>query len=152
MNANDMSQTRLRAWMALAIWTLAGLGFCLAFFTGGGARDFDTDSHRHLAAAAALAFGFLGWAGSAWRTRDMGDGVLSDERDAQILARAGQTTLVVVLVGIFLLTIGLWTTFEGAGTVPVGWMWFTAYGSVILASITHSIVVLVLDGRTGGHG
>ena len=75
-----------------------------------------------------------------------------DERDAQVMARAGQTTLVVVLVGIFILTIGLWTTFESDGVVPVGWMWFTAYGSVILATLVHSAVVLVLDGRMGGRG
>ena len=77
---------------------------------------------------------------------------MADERDLQVVARAGQTTLVVVMVAIFAITIGLWTVFEASGVVPVGWMWFVAYGSVILASITHAISVLILDGRMGGHG
>jgi hypothetical protein len=75
-----------------------------------------------------------------------------DERDLQVAAQAGQTTLVVVLVVIYAFTVGLWTLFEGAGVVPVGWMWFLAYASVILASLTNALAVLVLDGRMGGRG
>jgi len=138
--------------MALIIWMVAGIGFCLAFFMRGGPREFASDSGRHVAAAAALAFGFLTWWATLWKTRGPRGQVMSDERDLQVVARAGQTTLVVVLVVIFAFTMGLWTFFEAAGVVPVGWMWFVAYGSVILASITHSLSVLILDKRAGGHG
>jgi uncharacterized membrane protein len=152
MSFGQMSQTRLRAWLATFIWLVAGAGFFLTFFTGGGAGDFDTDSGRHLAGAAAIAFGFLAYWTVLWRTRQRGQGLVADERDVQVVARAGQTTLVIVLVGIFGFTIGLWTVYEGAGVVPVGWMWFLAYGSVILASVTFAVATLVLDGRMGGHG
>jgi uncharacterized membrane protein len=147
-----MSQTRLRAWMAIVIWVVAGIGFCLAFFMRGGPREFAADSGRHVAAAAAMAFGFLAWWAALFRTRARAGEVAVDERDLQVVARAGQTTLIVVLVAIFAFTIGLWTAFEGDGSVPVGWMWFLAYGSVILASITHGVVVLTLDGKAGGNG
>ena len=70
----------------------------------------------------------------------------------QVIARASQTTLVVVLVGIYAFTIGLWTAFESAGSVPVGWMWFLAYASVIVARVTSGIAVLILDARMGGYG
>ena len=152
MSVQPMSQTRIRAWLATAIWTLAGAGFTLTFFSGGGAGEFDTDSTRHLAGAVAIGFGFFAWWAVLWFTRQRGGTLLADERDFQIVARAGQATLVVVLVGIFAFTIGLWTAYEGAGMVPVGWMWFLAYGSVILASVTFAVATLVLDGSTGGHG
>ena len=152
MNVQEMSQTRIRAWFATAIWTLAGVGFSLTFFSGGGVGEFDTDSTRHLACAAAIAFGFFGWWTVLWFTRRWGEGLVADERDLQVVAKAGQTTLIIVLVGIFSFTIGLWIAYEGVGVVPVGWMWFLAYGMVILVSITFAVTTLVLDGGTSGHG
>ncbi len=152
MNLQDMSQTRRRAWLAAAVWAVAGAGFSLAFFSGGGANEFAADSGRHLATAGAVGFGFMGWWAALWLTRRHGGRVATDERDLHVAARAGQTTLVVVLVAIYAFTVGLWTLFEGAGAVPVGWMWFLAYASVILASLTNALAVLVLDRRLGGRG
>ena len=77
---------------------------------------------------------------------------MADERDFQVIARAGQATLIIVLMTIFMLTVGLWTVYEEAGVVPVGWMWFIAYLAVVLATITHSLAVLVLERSAGGHG
>ncbi len=36
MGMGEMSQTRLRAWLAAVIWALAGVIFFLTFFSGGG--------------------------------------------------------------------------------------------------------------------
>lgn len=152
MSLEEMSQTRLRAWLAAVIWSVAGVGFLVSVFSGGGPGELAQDSMRHLAGAGTLAFGFLGYWLVLWLTRQRKGGPpVADERDAQVLARANQATLVVVLVGIFALTIGLWVAFESEGSVPVGWMWFLAYGSAILASVTSPVVTLILDGRTGGH-
>jgi hypothetical protein len=152
MSMEEMSQTRRRAWLAAVIWGVAGVGFLGTFFAGGGPGTLPQDSGRHLAGAVALAFGFLGYWTALWVTRQRSGGApLADERDYQIVARANQATLVVVLVGIFAFTIGLWTVYEAGGQVPVGWMWFLAYGSVILASVTSAVSILVLDGRMGGH-
>ena len=153
MNLREMSQTRLRAWLAAGIWTAAGIGFAVTFFTGGGPGGFPEDSGRHLAGAVALAFGFFGYWLVLWLTRRRkGAPPMADERDLHITARANQATLMVVLVAVFAFTIGLWTTHEAQGQVPVGWMWFLAYGCVILASVTSAVTILILDGRTGGHG
>ena len=153
MGLAKMSQTRQRAWLAGVIWTLAGMGFLLAFFSREGANGFATDSMRHLASAAAVGFGFGGYWLSLWFTRRrQGGPPVSDERDVRVQAQANQVTLIVVLVGIYVFTIGLWLVYETGGQVPVGWMWFLAYGSVILASVTSSVTTLILEARTGGHG
>ncbi len=153
MGVREMSQTRQRAWLAFAIWTVAGTGFAVTFFARGGPGSLPEDSMRHLAGAGALAFGFLGYWLALWLTRRR-KGALprTDERDSEVMARANQTTLVVVLLGIFVLAIGLWLAHEADGQVPVGWMWFLAYGSVILASVTSAVTILILDARTGGRG
>jgi uncharacterized membrane protein len=103
-------------------------------------------------AAAAIGFGFVGWWASLWLTRKRGGAVVADERDLQIVARAGQATLVIVCLVTFAIAIALWTRYEDAGVVPVGWMWGIAYAVVIVAVVTNSLAVLILDGSTTGHG
>lgn len=153
MSMGEMSQTRLRAWLTAVIWTLAGVIFLLTFFAGGGPGELDTDSKRHAAGAAALGFGFVGYWLVLWFTRQRkGAPPVSDERDVQVVAQANQVTLIVVLVGIYVFTISLWTVYEAGGQVPVGWMWFLAYGSPILAFVTSSVTTLVLEGRVSGNG
>ena len=147
-----MSQTRFRAWSMALIWSLAGVGFFLAFFSGGGVDEFDTDSGRHLAGAAAIGFGFIGQWTTLWFTRNRGGAVVADERDLQVVARAGQATLIIVLIAIYGLTVGLWAIYEKDGVVAVGWMWFVAYAAVILAVVTHSLAILILDGEGGRRG
>lgn len=148
MDIAEMSQTRLRAWLAAAIWTMAGVGFSLTFFFRGGPRELATDSMGHLAGACFLGFGFVAYWMVLWFTRQRKDRPpASDERDLQSAAQANQVTLIVVMVGIYAFTIGLWTVYEAEGQVPVGWMWFLAYGSVILATVTSSVTTLILDGR-----
>ena len=152
MSSRKMSQTRRQAWLETVIWTVAGVGFAVTFFAGQGATGFAEDSTRHLAGAGALAFGFLGHWMTLWYTRQRpGTPPTRDERDLQIMARANQATLIVVLLAVFAFTIGLWVTHEAHGQVPVGWMWFLAYGSVILASLSSAVATLILDGRMGGH-
>jgi uncharacterized membrane protein len=87
-----------------------------------------------------------------WATRARGGAVTVDERDAQVVARASRGTLIVVLMGVFALAVGLWEAYREPGAVPVGWMWFLAYGVVIATFVVHSVATLVVDGRYGGHG
>ena len=102
MRLSEMSQTRLRSWLAAVIWTLAGVGFFLTFFSGGGPEGLASDSMRHVAGAGAVAFGFLGYWLALWLTRQrQGRPPAVDERDLQVSARANQATLVVVLMVIF---------------------------------------------------
>ncbi len=152
MDYTHISQTRLRAWIAAVVWTLAGIGFFVAFFSGGGASDFDTDSRRHMLAASAIAFGFIAYWSGLWLTRRKGGQVVADERDFQVVARASQVTLIIVLMVMFLLCTLLWLVHEAAGVLDVGWMWFLAYGSMLLGLVTNAVMVLVLDGSSVGRG
>ncbi len=153
MSLIGLSQTRKRGWMALTIWCLVGVGFFITFFGGTGATGFATDGPRHLLGASFLGVGFVAYWLLLWITRKGEGGAPPfDERDTLIVARGNQVALVVVLLWVYLLTIGLWTVFESAGQVPVGWMWFLAYGSVIVAFVVSSGVSLILDKGMGGNG
>jgi uncharacterized membrane protein len=146
------SQTRVRAWFAVVIWALAGAGFAMVFFAWGGPSEYADDRARIVAGAVAIAFGYVGYLVAMWMTRARGGAVLSDERDAQVVAQASRATLIVVVVSVFALSVGLWEGYREAGSVPVGWLWFLAYGVVILTSVVHGVATLVVDGRLGGDG
>jgi len=153
MTVAEMSRTRFRAWLTAGIWTVAGAGLLASFFLGGGPTGFAADSGRHVAAAGAVAFGFFGYWLVLWITRRRRGGPpVEDERDLSVTSRANQTALIVVLVWVFAVTIGLWVAYEAAGQVPAGWMWFVAYGSVVVATVTSAVGTLVWDGRLGGRG
>ena len=152
MQADLMSQTRLRAWLAVAIWSVVGVGFAVAFFAWGGPADFGAERVRVVAGAVAIGLGYVGYAAVLWATRGREGMVVRDERDQQVLARARLATLVILLVAVYALSIGLWEAYRGAGAVPVGWLWFLAYGVVIVTFVVHAAATLVVDGWLGGHG
>ena len=65
--------------------------------------------------------------------------------------RASQATMIVVLMGVFALSVGLWEAYREEGAVPVGWMWFLAYAVVIGTFIVHAAATLIVDSGLGGH-
>lgn len=150
MKHRERSQTRLRAWLAAAIWTVAGVGFVVTFFAWGGPERYAADSVRILAGAIAIAFGYGAYLLAMWATRARRGEVGADERDAEVVARASRATLIIVLMGVFALSVGLWDSHRAEGAVPVGWLWFLAYGVVIASFVVHSLATLVVDTQLGG--
>lgn len=152
MRADGMSQTRRRAWWAAGVWGVAGAVFTVAFFAWGGPAEYAGDRVRIVVGAVAIAAGYGGYLLAMWGTRRRGGVVAADERDAEVAARASRGTLVVVLGAVFALSVGLWEGYRAEGAVPVGWLWFLAYGTVILTFVVHALATLVMDTRYGGHG
>lgn len=152
MRNGTLSQTRLRSWWAAVIWGVAGLVFAIGFFAEGGPATYADDRFRIVVGAAAIAGAYGAYLLALWATGARGDSAATDERDAQVVARASRATLVIVLVGVFALSVGLWEAYRSEGSVPVGWLWFLAYGTVIATFVVHSLATLIVDARTGGHG
>jgi len=150
---SDLTLTQLQARLAAAVWSIAAVVFAVAFFAGGGSTEFGADRGRHLLSALTVALAYGGYWVMVWITRRRAGGVRAvDERDVHVVARAGQTTLIVVLVSVYVVAIGLWTVYEESGSVPVGWMWFLAYGIIILAFLAYAISTIVVDRWTRGNG
>ena len=148
---SDMSLTQLRARLSAVLWSLVAIGFAVAFFAGGGSADFHIDRSRHIATALAIGFGFAGHFGMMYVTgrREGGAGGI-DERDLQVLARAGHATLISYLLLQYLVSIGLWAAYESAGSVPVGWLYLLAAAAPILGSLAYAIATIVFDRWTHG--
>ncbi len=149
-----MTQSKIRARYGLGIWGLASAGFGMVFFLGGGAATYADDSIRMLIAAVILGTGFVGYLSMIYLTREKSNGKIqiSDERDLEIARHANEIALVAVQVFVFSVSISLFLIYETAGSLPVGWMWFMAYGTACFGMLGQAVITLVLHREMSGNG
>jgi hypothetical protein len=148
-----MTQARKRARFALIIWGFIALIFLLVFFSEGGPETFKQDKMRIAGTAALLAAGYISYSAMLYltRIRDESGPKLRDERDDWIASKVNSVTLIAVLLFIYIACIALWISYDDIGVVPVGWMWFLAYFSGLLAYIFHAIITLLYDSGMVDH-
>jgi len=143
----EMTQLRKRALWIVAIWTAVAAGFLTTFFGFGGVETFADSSTRVLTGAIFLAFGVFGTPVMLYLTRLQpgAEHLFSDERDDRLARKANLFGLTAVALYVFLVCIGLWEAYREPGAVPVGWMWFLAYSTMIFVHLSTAITQLVLD-------
>jgi len=149
-----MTQTKIRALYGLGIWGLVASAFGLVFFLGGGPATYADDSIRMLVAAVIIAVGFIGYYSMLYLTREksIDTALIRDERDLEIARQANEVALVAVLVFVFVVCIALYLSYETAGTLPVGWMWFLAYATSCFGLLAQAVATLVLHKEMSGNG
>jgi len=111
-----MSYARKHAITAAIIWTLI-LGGLIAVVLGPGASRFTAPDQSiwRFLAAAIILPGFLLNAWLGWKSKRGKKLRELDERD------------------------------EASGTVPTGWLYLLAYGTMALVSLVHAVATLVID-------
>jgi len=149
-----MTQSLIRARFGLGIWGLVSVGFSLVFFLGGGAVTYADDSIRMGIAALILGTGFVGYLSMIYLTREKSNGktLILDERDLEISRQADQIALVAVLVFVYSVSITLYLSYETAGSLPVGCMWFLAYATGCFGLLGQAVVTLVLHREMSSNG
>ena len=113
---------------ARSTWLCTSLLLALAT----GAEDFAAPVSRGARALTAaiilpgyvLNLGVLWWSRRGRRTGEL------DERDEIIARRASEATLTILAVLVLAGSIALFETHAEVGTVPVGWLYFMAYGTM----------------------
>ena len=143
-----MTKSKIRAVYILAIWGTAALVFLGVFFLGGGPVAFADTPLRILVSALAILLAYSTYGFMLRRTRL----TPADERDAHIAARANETAFISVMVFVFLVSIILYESYDDAGVLPVGWMWFMAYFTGCFGYIAHAVVTLILHREMSAHG
>jgi len=76
-------------------------------------------------------------------------GYQKDERDQHINTKAVNVGLITLLLYIFIFSITLYTIYETAGFLPVGWMWILAYSSIVEANLSIRLASLLFYKRYG---
>ncbi len=149
-----MTQLRKRAMWIVAIWMAVAAGFVATFFSSGGVETFADGSVRVGAGAIFLAIGVFGTPIMLYLTRARAgaEHIVADERDDKLARKANLIGLTTVALYVFLVCIGLWETYREPGAVPVGWMWFLAYTTMIFVYLSTAITTLILDFGNFGDG
>lgn len=66
-----------------------------------------------------------------------------DERDSKVKYDAVVKSFVVLILYIYILSIVLYSKYENAGAMPVGWVWFIAYSVVTAANLFVGIFTII---------
>lgn len=139
---------RTRSLLVFVDWTLVLILFSFLFFRGEGPDEWGVDFNRRFLSAICLALGYIGFYVIQWKARKN----LQDERDKLLTLKAGQISMVVVLMYVFIFCISLYTYYEQANLMPVSWLWFLAYSTVCLTYMMNSGIYLLFDRSGVGYG
>lgn len=122
----------------LILWSIVAIGLLYVFFGRDALSDWGDNRNKTLLLALLFVVGYSGQIITSFMFRDKKNKIVKDERDLAIQNKAMSASFITSLMYIFLITISLYTKFEKAGSVPVGWLWFIAYTLVIVANVTSS--------------
>ena len=141
-----MSLARKQALISGSVWLVITVALAVSFFSVG-AEEFTSPAGQKTRALTATII-LPGYAINFFilccsrRGRRAGD---LDERDKAIERRASEATLIVMLLWVYIGSIGLYEAGLDSGTVPAGWLFLMAYGTVALVSLVHPVVSLIMD-------
>ncbi len=141
-----MTLLHKRALIYTIVWSLVAAGFLYCFFSGDGPEGFVKRSPRRNIAAALIGAGILTrfLVQALGRAKKDSKRVLIDERDREISRRAAEISFFTIPVVLFLAANMLHDRFYEAGCVPVPWMFFLAYLTLVLIHLVPYAYSLVL--------
>jgi len=144
----SMSIQRKYAWMVLITWIIVLVVFLLLFFSGSGPSEWGSNSTKRIIAAIFFGIGYIVFFTLQIRNKKSN----YDERDTLIQLKAGNSAMVIVLMFVFILSIGSFVIYEEEGQLPISWMWFLGYSTVFLTYIVNSGLYLYYEKREQGYG
>jgi len=148
-----MSLARKHSIVLCSIWFAILVSFCVVFFSTG--IDSFSDVERkggRLSVATIILPGYLISFLLFHRARKGRKKGEMDERDQVIERKASEVSLIIILLIVYASSTGLYESYREAGAVPVGWMYFMAYGSIAFISFLQPAISLIIDygGLTDG--
>jgi uncharacterized membrane protein len=147
-----MTTWHKRALISCVIWAVVAAGFTICVLLSDGPGVFTEGTPERNIAAGFVAAGIFSHLVLRYITRQRAGstGIQIDERDVLISQRSSEGAFAVLAIFVFLSCIVLHDRFQGAGSVPVGWLWILAYASWILGYLSLAVTALVLYTRSGG--
>jgi len=148
-----MSLARKHSIILCSIWFVIFFSFCFVFISYG-VESFSTIASKggRFAIGSIILPGYLISFFLFQRARKGRKEGQMDERDKIIETKASEVSLIILMLVVYGTCIGLYESYRGAEAVPVGWLYFMAYGSIALVSFLQPAISLVIDygGMTDG--
>lgn len=130
-------------------WGLVGIGMGFIFATSSVTSTWGDNAIRTVLLALLFFLGFGVDFALRMIEKSKKRGFRRDERDMAIQGRAMSIGFVCLVIYIFLVAVILYTYYEDMGTVPIGWVWFMAYSTIVVANLSAGISSLIIYSKQG---
>lgn len=131
------------------IWSIVAIGIVVIFSLPNTIRDWGDNRLKTIF----LALLFLVGLGTDFLLRILERskkyGFVRDERDQFVQNKAMYLGFIILALYICILSFSLYIWYESDKFLPIGWVWFIAYSSIVIANLGTSIVSIVYYIRQG---
>lgn len=139
-----MSKTMKFTLIHVCSWTLVGLFMIMIFLNPSTIEQWGDNRNKTILLASLFILGYSTDLILLLFEKSKKFGFKRDERDFDVQRKATNIGFIIALVYVFFAAITLYTKYESKGLMPVGWMWFLAYSTVIIANLSVSVPSLLL--------
>jgi len=144
-----MSKSMKQNLVQVITWSTVAIGVLLVFTRPDTIQNWGDNRTKTLLLALLFLIGF----GTDFVVRLMEKskrfGFIKDERDREIQHKSLEIGYVGIILYIFVLTITLYAIYEAAGALPIGWVWFIAYTTIVTANLIAGITSLFMYRKHG---
>jgi hypothetical protein len=126
------------------IWSIVAIMMVAVFAQPGTMVNWGDDKLKTLLLAILVFLGYGSDLSFRFYARSKRWGYKQDERDININIKAVNIGMIALILYVYVFSIMLYARYETAGLLPVGWMWFLGYSSIVLANISIRLASLLL--------
>lgn len=130
-------------------WSIVFIGVIFIFTREGTIENWGDNRTKTLLLASLFLFGFGLDFVLRFLEKSKRWGFKRDERDETVQSKAMNVGFLVLAMYIFLLCITLYVVYENDKFLPIGWVWFIAYTTIVIASLSTSITTFILYRKRG---
>jgi len=124
-------------------WTFVAIFMVVIFMKGDTIKDFGDNRIKTILLASLFIIGFGTDAGIRIVKRSKKLSCSGQYKEIQNQSTA--YAFIIVLIYIYLLNISLYLYYEEVGFLPVGWIWFSAYSTIVMANLASGYSFLFLN-------
>ncbi len=129
-----MNDKRKQTWLVLGLWSVVLIVFLALFFIASKPSEWSTNSNIKFISGIIFGIGYILFFIIQLKSKNN----TKSENEYLIKYKSTNSTLMVILMYVFIFTILLYIIYENDILMPVSWMWFLAYSTVFLTYIVNS--------------
>lgn len=133
----------------VVVWSIAAIGMVIIFTLPRTITDWGDNRLATVLLAVLIAAGLGVDLFLRIYQRSKKHGFMRDERDHYMQGKAVSAGFLITILYIFILSISLYIKYENLGTMPVGWVWFIAYSTIIAANLSIGMCSLLYYRKHG---
>lgn len=130
-------------------WSIVAIGVLVIFLLPGTIEHWGDNKLKTVLLALLFLVGFTIDFIFRMYERSQKWGFKRDERDMMIQSKALSTGFIILVIYIFIISIGLYTKYEAEGFMPIGWVWLIAYSTIVVANLSVGISSLIRYRKQG---